>query len=70
MSSVICGCACDIFDVIAAVDCHVGSGVGVPVDGVEEEVGVKDGVGTTMIIDIEGPERFGRAEHGESRISI
>ena len=59
------GGAGDIIEVVAAVDGHVGGGVGVPVDGVEEGclVCVQDGVATAVVVDIESPEGVGMSEH-------
>lgn len=71
MSGMVGGGAYDVFEIVAAAHCHVGGGVGVPADGVEESriVGVEDCVGATLIIDIEGPEGLGGANHCVSGIS-
>lgn len=71
MSSMVGGGAYDTFEVVATAHCHVGGGVGVPLDGVEESriVGVEDCVGATLIIDIEGAEGFGGADHRDLLIS-
>lgn len=61
----------DFLGIIAVEYCHVGFGVGVPVDGVEESrvVGVTDGVVASVIVDIEHSEGFSRSEHCEFGIS-
>ena len=65
------GGTCNFLGVVAVDYCHVGFGVGVPVDGVEEGcvVRVTDGVVAAVIMDIEDSEGFGRSEHCEFGIS-
>ena len=68
LGCVIGGCACHTALIVAMEDCHVGGGVGGPVDGVEEGgiVGVEDGVVATFVVNVEGSEGFGVPEHCES----
>ena len=67
LGRVIGGCACYTAVIVAVKDCHMGGGVGGPVDGVEEGgiVGVEDGVVATFVMDVEGSEGFGMSEHCE-----
>ena len=67
LGCIIGGCACHTALIVAVEDCHVRSGLGGPVDGVEEGgiVGVEDGVVATFVMDFESSEGFGVSEHCE-----
>ena len=70
LGRVIGGGAGDVEEVFAAEDGHVRGGVGVRVDDVEDGclVCVEDGVGTALLVDVEGPEGGGVSEHFVLRV--